>query len=430
MIIKKVIEKIEGEATLDLEFNKGVISSAKIIFDNFRGVENILIGKEPRDALVITPRVCGICNHAHLQATVKALEDGYRRAGVDIELTNKAKILRNFTLSCEIIQNHIKWFYLNLIPSLNNLTNTPNIKSDTLKALFVTQNITKASALFSGQWPHSSYCVVGGVTCDPTFIEILQAKTLLDEVGRFIQNVLVGIDIEEFLDINSAKDFAKIEGDLGKFLRDLSANSLSNIGKSKDRFITFGESCGFISGKSIATKYSKVDTIYLREHIQEESISKAVTYRCKFYESGPLARAVIKKDKAIMSLRKRYKDSITTRVYARVKEIASLLKYAKTLLDTIDPSEKSCVVDAKTLPSEFKGIGIVEAARGSLIHKIEVNNSKIKNYDIITPTQWNLSNSLDSELGVAVEAMIGSKSEAEAELILRSFDVCSVCTVQ
>ena len=71
MIIKELIEKIEGEAELDFTFNDGAIEDVHISFAFYRGMENILVGKEARDALVITPRVCGICNHSHLIAALK-----------------------------------------------------------------------------------------------------------------------------------------------------------------------------------------------------------------------------------------------------------------------------------------------------------------------------------------------------------------------
>lgn len=79
---------------------------------------------------------------------------------------------------------------------------------------------------------------------------------------------------------------------------------------------------------------------------------------------------------------------------------------------------------------EFEGTGTVEAARGSLIHKTTVNNGAIVKYDIITPTQWNLSHGNEKEKGIAVKAMVGSQTVEEADFIFRTFDVCSVCTAQ
>jgi len=129
-----------------------------------------------------------------------------------------------------------------------------------------------------------------------------------------------------------------------------------------------------------------------------------------------------------MSLRKRYKDALITRVYARVHEVALLLNYTKELLKSLDITQEGCTLESKLTPPNFAGVGKVEAARGSLIHKIKVENGKIANYQIITPTQWNLSNNHKEQKGVAIKAMIGLKSEDVASFVFRTFDVCSVCT--
>ena len=92
--------------------------------------------------------------------------------------------------------------------------------------------------------------------------------------------------------------------------------------------------------------------------------------------------------------------------------------------------EPSCTLESNVKLFEFEGTGVVEAARGSLIHKTVVKDGKISKYEIITPTQWNLSHGIKEEQGIAIEAMVGSKSIEEATFIFRTFDVCSVCTTQ
>jgi hydrogenase large subunit len=71
---------------------------------------------------------------------------------------------------------------------------------------------------------------------------------------------------------------------------------------------------------------------------------------------------------------------------------------------------------------------VVEAARGSLIHKVELENGIIKKYDIITPTQYNLSNGERENQAISQKAMVGLSDIKLAEIVFKSFDVCSVCT--
>ena len=430
MMIKKLIEKIEGEAELDFIFNSNKIEDVKINFGFSRGIEKILEGKDPFDALVITPRVCGICNHAHLLATVRALEDGYRNAGVKVELTDKATDIREFTLACELIQNHIKWFYLTMLPQLEKMLEVENRENHALKASYLSSTITKALAIFAGQWPHSSYAVVGGVTCDPTYVDVLQAEGLVDESIDFFEKVVLGISIEKLLSMNSVTELQNIGGDLGKLLFLLGSSGMAEIGKSHDRFIVFGECLCFKIGKSIPTQVSTINPKYVKESNQEGTLAKAVSYKGRLFEVGSLARGMIAKEPIIKALHKRYKDSLLTRIFARIYEIGLLLNYCKILLHRLDLSESSCCLDSLMEIEKFEGIGVVEAARGSLIHKISVNKGLIEKYDIITPTQWNLSHGDEKESGIAIKAMVGSTTIEEASYIFRAFDVCSVCTTQ
>ena len=428
--IKQLIEKIEGEAELDFTFTKGLIEDVKINFGFYRGIEEILQGKDARDALVITPRVCGICNHAHLIAAVRAIENGYENAGLNVELSSKANDIREFTLACELIQNHVKWFYMTILPQLEAYVEQRSEENYAIKATYLSSTITKALAIFAGQWPHSSYAVPGGVTCDPTHLDVMQAQSLVDESIKFFEQVMTGVSLDDYLAIDSISSLHQIEGDFGKMLHLVGSNNMAEVGQSHDRFIVFGDCILSKPGKSIITTVSNVDTRYVEESIQKGTVAKAVTYKQRLYEVGPLARGMVAKTPIVKSLHKRYKDSLLTRIFARIHEVALLLEYSKVLLQNLRMDEPSCTLGANVKLYEFEGTGVVEAARGSLIHKTTVNAGLITNYDIITPTQWNLSHGTKEEQGVAVEAMVGSKTIEEATFIFRTFDVCSVCTTQ
>jgi len=428
--IKQLIEKIEGEAELDFTFNKGQIEDVKINFGFYRGIEEILQGKDARDALVITPRVCGICNHAHLIAAVRAIENGYEDAGLKVEISSKANDIREFTLACELIQNHVKWFYMTIMPQLEAYVEQRSEENYAIKATYLSSTITKALAIFAGQWPHSSYAVPGGVTCDPTHLDVMQAQSLVDESIKFFEQVMTGLSLDDYLTIDSISSLHQIEGDFGKMLHLMGSNNMAEVGQSHDRFIVFGDCILSKPGKSIITTVSNVDTRYVQESVQKGTMAKAVTYKQRLYEVGPLARGMVAKTPIVKSLHKKYRDSLLTRVFARIHEVALLLEYSKKLLQNLRMDEPSCTLEANVKLYEFEGTGVVEAARGSLIHKTTVRGGLITNYDIITPTQWNLSHGTKEEQGIAIDAMVGSKTIEEATFIFRTFDVCSVCTTQ
>jgi hydrogenase large subunit len=417
--IEKLIEKIEGEATLNFEFEDDKISYVDIAFLSSRGIEDILRGRAAQDALVINPRVCGICGHAHLIATVKALEDCYD----DLEISNKAKIIRELTLNFELIQNHIKWFYLTLLPLIGE-------KQKVILASKASSLMAKAIAHLAGQYPHNSYAIVGGITSDPTHLDMLQVQNTIYETIEFFKEHIVKADTEKLLACERVEVLLEKEGDLPRLLKQISKNGWQDMGKSFDRFIVFGENSYFKRGKSIITRIQpQISEEFLQIEPNSNSLAKNVSYKQKYYEVGPLSRAMLLKTPLIKDAHRRYGDSIYSRILARVCESLQLLHHSLDLIKMIDLSEPSYIepkIDIKDLSAS--GVGAVEAARGSLIHKVELEKGVIKEYEIITPTQWNLSNGTKDSLGVSQKAMIGLDDIATAEFIFKSFDVCSVCT--
>ena len=415
----KLIEKIEGEAKLHFNFKEEKIDFVDIEFMSTRGIEKILEGKPALDALVINPRVCGICGHAHLIATVKALEDCYE----SIEISNKAKIIRELTLNFELIQNHFKWFYLTLRPLFGK-------KQELLKATYSAQLMAKAIAAFGGQYPHTSYAIVGGVVCEITQMDVIKIKHYIDETVNFFEDNVLKADTKEFQVCENVDEVLMADGDLPEILKEIKNKKWLELGKSYDRFIVFGDNSYFNKGKSVKTRVvNNISIDNVQEQNNKHSFAKNVSFKENYYEVGPLARAMVNRHPLIKDAHRRYGDSIFTRILARVCETAQLLVHSKNLLDELDLSEPSYIqpsCDISKLNSH--GQAAVEAARGSLIHKVELEAGVIKKYEIITPTQWNLSAGTREKLGVSQKAMVGLESTKIAELVFKTFDVCSVCT--
>lgn len=430
MITKKLINQIEGEATLHFELEDKKVTFATVAFPHFRGMESILEGKNGLDALVITPRVCGICGHSHLMATVRALEDAYKNADKEVKLSPKVEKIREFTLVMEMIQNHYKWIYLTIIPSLSNLTKTKRVQTP-LKGAFASNIASKAIAIFAGQWPHSSYMVPGGITTDPTNMDILKVNALLDELINFFQTQTLGVTLEEFLAFESCKEFHKLESDISFIEQSLIELKMQERGFAYDRFLVIGEHNFSKPSKLKQTRPFSVDSNYVNTtksySPNQKTYAENAQYKGEYYETGPLARSIANNLKIVKNMHRRFKDSAYSRVMARIFELASLLQEAKVLLRDIDISEPSFESVADITKISATGIGVVEAPRGPLLHRVTLEKGIITHYEITTPTQFNIGSDTKENLTPAQKAMIGS-SEEEASFIFRTFDVCSVCT--
>jgi hydrogenase large subunit len=118
---------------------------------------------------------------------------------------------------------------------------------------------------------------------------------------------------------------------------------------------------------------------------------------------------------------------------ARMHEAPKYYKWARQWLDQIDLHESFY-----TKPTEYAeghGFGATEAARGALADWIVIEDNKIKNYQVVTPTAWNIGPRDGSDvLGPMEQALIGSPirdidDPVELGHVARSFDSCLVCTV-
>jgi hydrogenase large subunit len=121
------------------------------------------------------------------------------------------------------------------------------------------------------------------------------------------------------------------------------------------------------------------------------------------------------------------------RQLARLHEAAKYYTWVRGWLDQLELKES--FYSKPTEYADGKGFGSTEAARGSLSDWIVLENNKIKNYQVITPTAWNIGPRDGSgALGPMETALVGSpivdpEDPVELGHVARSFDSCLVCTV-
>lgn len=441
-ITKEIIERIEGEATLELEWENDHVHFAKIKFFNYRGIEEILRKRPLLDALALTPRVCGICSHSHAIASVLACESLIE----DLHVSQKVKDIREIALNAEKIHNHIKWYFFTILPELKKLSdptyagNAFQEKSWFQAQKAVTESL-KMGAYFTGQWPHGAFVMVGGVTCDPLKSDVISALGCLDAVTSFCEEVFLGVNVEEFLSFDSALQVMETPSVLSLGIDEMLKHGLDHLGRSYDRFLVLGDSFMYEgSQKAVKTTLFSADVKHVHESLNHTyfadkqkgyTYSKSALYKKSYCEVGPLARLIVAKDPLIRDFHRRFKDATLTRIVARVAECAHLLKRTKTLLLSLNLIEPSLIVPRKEIQSlSGEGIGVVEAPRGSLIHRVVVHQGIIESFDIITPTVWNLGNGEKENPSIVQKAIIGLDSFTKVDFIVKSFDVCSVCTTQ
>ncbi len=98
-VIVDPVTRIEGHLRIEAVVENGVITDAFSAGTMIRGLEKILIGRDPRDAWAITERVCGVCTTVHALASVRSVEDA-----IGISVPPTAELIRNIMLTTQYVQ--------------------------------------------------------------------------------------------------------------------------------------------------------------------------------------------------------------------------------------------------------------------------------------------------------------------------------------
>src|SRR5688572_31768758 len=105
-VVVDPITRIEGHLRIEAQADAGRITNAWAHSTQFRGIEIIMQGRDPRDAWAFTQRICGVCTVVHAVASCRAVEDA-----LDITIPANANIIRNLIHAMQFVQDHVIHFY-------------------------------------------------------------------------------------------------------------------------------------------------------------------------------------------------------------------------------------------------------------------------------------------------------------------------------
>jgi hydrogenase large subunit len=129
------ITRIEGHLRIDVEVEGGLVTKAWSSGQMWRGVENILTGRDPRDAWAITQRICGVCTTVHAITSVRAVENA-----LNLEVPLNAQYIRNMIILAHGIHDTIVHFYH--LSALDWVDVTSALKADPDKAAALGESLS------------------------------------------------------------------------------------------------------------------------------------------------------------------------------------------------------------------------------------------------------------------------------------------------
>jgi hydrogenase large subunit len=445
-IVINPITRISGFMQIEVSIEKNVVVDVRTNGHLFRGFEEMLKGRSPFDAIYFTERICGICSTAHGFVSSIAVENA-----MGVEPDNNSNIIRQLMHGCEFLQNHIRHFYQFTVPDYAQIEVNPakdqrkyklprevnsKINNHYIEAFKYSRAAHRMLALLGGKAPHTHGIFVGGVTVNLDVSKLIELKATLASIKDFINNIM----FEDIVTISKyyAEDFKNGAG-YGNFL------SYGAFDRDFNGSMSYCKAGVIIDNKKQAFDPAKIneDIVHSyysasKELLKEEDVAwqpnitkkdayswvKAARYNGVPMEVGPLARLWISG---------KYTNGISTldRVTARVIEAKIVADIVEDLLGKVKLIP--AVQNSWEIPMTSKGVGLRDTTRGALAHWITMEDKKIKNYNIITPSGWNISpEDSNGNKGVIEKALIGTyiedvKNPSELGRIVRSFDPCVSC---
>lgn len=446
------INRVEGDLRVELEVEGGVVRAARCIGTMYRGFEQILLGRDPLDALAITPRICGICSTTHLYAAVTAIENAS-----GIAPAAAAVRIRNLCLAAETIQSDLRhaclyaaadfcdphWAGLGEAAAAQAMF-APLAGGAVRETIDYTTRLLKIVAHFGGQWPHSSFMMPGGVTIADCARQLQAAQAIHREVSTWFDHAVLGDSLAAFLAIDSLTAFERWRDDSARrgawlplYDRLWVAAGLDDLGRSHPHLLTYGNlptvevGTGVAPANRLPAGYFDIATGARSDpeigQIAEDvshawffdpeglprhpavgvtqpawsqggnaySWAKAPRYAGLPAQTGPLALLASAGDPLVCDMLQQRGDSARVRAFARLRRSALLLREMMVELEGLREEfvqrGEPVLIRHACVVSDGMGVGLVDAARGALGHWLRIANGRIAGYQVITPTAWHAS---------------------------------------
>ncbi|WP_022723662.1 nickel-dependent hydrogenase large subunit [Rhodopseudomonas sp. B29] len=467
--------RVEGDLEVRLDVEGGRVMRAEVTAPLYRGFEQILEGRPVLDALVLAPRICGICSVSQSVSAATAL-----RHAMAIEAAPNGLLATNIAHAAENAADHLTHFYIFFMPDFAREAYAPHAWHEAARERFAATRgsasrdalpararLLETMGIIAGKWPHSLAFQPGGTTRAIDLGSRVRLLSIIAAFRSFLETIVFADTLENVLALTTADELDAWRdgrgGDFAHFLRIADSLSLTDLGRGTGLLMSYGAYEGvdgtlFPRGlfgpsamieplpvkqisedvshawmRDLSTDPAQSSTIPDPDKAEAYSWCKAPRLSGQPIEVGAIARQTVAGQPLITDLVTRNGTNVRSRVVARLIETARLALAMEQWTRALRLSEPFC--NASREAPDGSHVGLVEAARGSLGHWMAVRNGKLERYQIIAPTTWNFSPRDSSDVGGPLEqALVGTDvgdagpRSVAIQHIVRSFDPCMVCT--
>jgi len=452
-IVINPMTRLEGHGKITIFLDEeGNVENAYVQIPELRGFEKFCIGRMAELGPQILSRICGVCSVAHHLASAKALD-----AAFNVEPPSAAKKLRELLHCAYMVMDHILHFYYLAAPDFivgpeafpkerNIVGIAKKMGLDLVRRVIKHRGYShKIVEIVGGKAIHPVCGLPGGVSkpiTEEERQEILKLGESCVEFAKFSLNLFHELVLENrrYADLIRS-DVYKLETyNMGL----VDENDRVNFYDGKVR-VTDPEGNEYV--KFAADEYLDV----IAEHVVEWSYVKMPYLKgvgwkglvdgpeSGMYRVGPLGRLNAAEGMATPLADEEYKlmyetlgrPTNSTLAFHWARLIETLYAAERIVELARDPEITSQKI-RNPVGKPGEGVGIVEAARGVLIHHYKLDEDGIiRDVNVITPTASNYA-AICASIRNAARGFIKGSEVSEGllnmvEMAYRAYDPCIAC---
>ncbi len=448
-LVIQPVSRIEGHAKVTIQLDDtGNVQDTRVNVIELRGFEKFCIGRPVEEMPRITTRICGVCPWSHHLAASKACDAVF---GVDPPPAGKK--LRELCNSIAYMEEHILHFYFlagadfvmgpDADPSVRNVIGIIGKVPDVARRVVRARHMAaKMLEIIAGKAIHPDASVPGGFSRPLLPSERDAVRKMAEEcfeLAKFSIKFAKENIFPQYLD--AVNSLGVIETG---FIGTVKDDGALNLYDGRLRLMSK-------DGSYVDFPYDQY-TDYISEHIEPWSYLKfpydkrAGTFSMDLdhpngiYRANTLARINVcdyidtpLAQAELEEFRKNFgRPAQLTLLYhwARLIELLYNVENALRLLD--DPEITSVETRKKVEPRAARGVGCVEAPRGSLIHDYTTDeNGMLTNVNLIVGTTHNNA-PINMSVKQAAKSLIKNGQYDQGilnrvEMAIRAYDPCLSC---
>jgi len=448
-LVIQPVSRIEGHAKVTIQLDDtGNVQDTRVNVIELRGFEKFCIGRPVEEMPRITTRICGVCPWSHHLAASKACD-----AVFGVEPPPAGKKLRELCNSIAYMEEHILHFYFlagadfvmgpDADPSVRNVIGIIGKVPDVARQVVRVRHMAaKMLEIIAGKAIHPDASVPGGFSRPLLPGERDEVRKMADEcfeLAKFSIKFAKENIFPQYLD--AVKSLGVIETG---FIGTVKDDGALNLYDGKLRLMSK-------DGSYVDFPYDQY-TDYISEHIEPWSYLKfpydkrAGTFSMDLdhpngiYRANTLARINVcdyidtpLAQAELEEFRKNFgRPAQLTLLYHWARLIELLYNAENTIRLLDDPEITSVETRKKVEPRAARGVGCVEAPRGSLIHDYTTDeNGMLTNVNLIVGTTHNNA-PINMSVKQAAKSLIKNGQYDQGilnrvEMAIRAYDPCLSC---